>query len=228
MTGVQTCALPIYFEYTMFPSHDRLVVIVIASPTVFHVPMSSGASITLCPIGVSFATLICTSFCFIVFGAMVITPMFVARQLGKHQVGFSWSEESRRYIGTPPEFYWPDKWRKRAENKKQGSTDQDVTHKAFGNFCDLPVYSEEIALIALDLYTDMLRHDYAPEQARMVLPQNMMVNWVWTGSLLGWAQMCKARLADDAQRETQEFARKVQDVVAPLYPVSWDNLTRYL
>ena len=56
----------------------------------------------------------------------------------------------------------------------------------------------------------------------------MMVNWVWTGSLLGWAQMCKARLADDAQRETQEFARKVQDVVAPLYPVSWDNLMRYL
>ena len=155
-------------------------------------------------------------------------PMFVARQLGKHQVGFSWSEESRRYIDTPPEFYWPDKWRKRAENKKQGSTDQDVTHKAFGNFCDLPVYSEEIALIALDLYTDMLRHDYAPEQARMILPQNMMVNWVWTGSLLGWAQMCKARLADDAQRETQEFARKVQDVVAPLYPVSWDNLMRYL
>ena len=90
------------------------------------------------------------------------------------------------------------------------------------------MYSEEIALIALDLYTDMLRHDYAPEQARMVLHQNMMVNWVWTGSLLGWAQMCKARLADDAQRETQEFARKVQDVVAPLYTVSWDNLTRYL
>ena len=44
-------------------------------------------------------------------------------------------------------------------------------------------------------------------------------SWVWTGSLLGWAQMCKARLADDAQRETQEFARKVQDVVAPLYVI---------
>ena len=79
-----------------------------------------------------------------------------------------------------------------------------------------------------ELYTNMIHHGVAPEQARLILPLNMMVNWVWTGSLLGWAQMCKARLADDAQRETQEFARKVQDVVAPLYPVSWDNLTRYL
>ena len=51
-------------------------------------------------------------------------PMFVARQLGKHQVGFSWSEESRRYIDTPPEFYWPAKWRKRADSVKQGSSDE--------------------------------------------------------------------------------------------------------
>ena len=147
-------------------------------------------------------------------------PMFVARQLGKHQVGFSWSEESRRYIDTPPEFYWPAKWRKRAEDKKQGSTDEEVDFEAeeWSMCCDW----------ALEQYQDMLSEGVCPEQARMVLPQNMMVNWVWTGSLLGWAQMCKARLADDAQRETQEFARKVQDVVAPLYPVSWDNLMRYL
>ena len=147
-------------------------------------------------------------------------PMFVARQLGKHQVGFDWSEESRRYIDKPPEFYWPDKWRKRAEDKKQGSTDEEVDFEAeeWSMCCDW----------ALEQYQHMLSQGVCPEQARMILPQNMMVNWVWTGSLLGLAQMCKARLADDAQRETQEFARKVQDVVAPLYPVSWDNLMKYL
>ena len=160
-------------------------------------------------------------------------PLPIARHLGKHQVGFSWSEESRRYIDTPPEFYWPDKWRKRAENKKQGSSDEVFETEPIvairewerGQVVAAP---SKLQSLMVAMYNGLVALGVAPEQARMILPQNMMVNWVWTGSLLGWAQMCKARLADDAQRETQEFARKVQDVVAPLYPVSWDNLTRYL
>ena len=160
-------------------------------------------------------------------------PLPIARHLGKHQVGFSWSEESRRYIDTPPEFYWPDKWRKRADNKKQGSSDEVFETEPLvairewerGQVVAAP---SKLQSLMVAMYNGLVALGVAPEQARMILPQNMMVNWVWTGSLLGWAQMCKARLADDAQRETQEFARKVQDVVAPLYPVSWDNLTRYL
>ena len=160
-------------------------------------------------------------------------PMFVARQVGKHQTGFSWSEESRRYIDTPPEFYWPDKWRKRADNKKQGSSDEVFETEPLvairewerGQVVAAP---SKLQSLMVAMYNGLVALGVAPEQARMILPQNMMVNWVWTGSLLGWAQMCKVRLADDAQRETQEFARKVQDVVAPLYPVSWDNLMRYL
>ena len=160
-------------------------------------------------------------------------PLPIARHLGKHQVGFSWSEESRRYIDTPPEFYWPDKWRKRADNKKQGSSDEVFETEPIvairewerGQVVAAP---SKLQSLMVAMYNGLVALGVAPEQARMILPQNMMVNWVWTGSLLGWAQMCKARLADDAQRETQEFARKVQDVVAPLYPVSWDNLMRYL
>ena len=145
-------------------------------------------------------------------------PLPIARHLGKHQVGFSWSEESRRYIDTPPEFYWPDKWRKRADNKKQGSSDEVFETEPLvairewerGQVVAAP---SKLQSLMVAMYNGLVALGVAPEQARMILPQNMMVNWVWTGSLLGWAQMCKARLADDAQRETQEFARKVQDVV---------------
>lgn len=49
-------------------------------------------------------------------------PLFVARQLQKHQVGFVWSEISRRYVKDRPEFYTPSYWRKAAENVKQGSS----------------------------------------------------------------------------------------------------------
>ena len=77
------CLLFVHFEYTISPSGILFVVTVIASPTICHVPMSSGVSITLCPIGVSFVTLICSSFCFIVFGLMVITPRSEERRVGK-------------------------------------------------------------------------------------------------------------------------------------------------
>lgn len=147
-------------------------------------------------------------------------PIFLARQLGKHQVGMSWSEESRRYIDSPPEFFWPDKWRKRAENVKQGSSDEEVDFDAAG-------YARSAAQVALEVYERLLEGGVAPEQARMILPQNMYVNWVWTGSLLSYVHLVKLRKEAHAQREAQDFAKMVEAVVAPLYPVSWEMLMKY-
>lgn len=151
-------------------------------------------------------------------------PLFVARQLGKHQAGMSWSEESRRYITTEPEFYWPDKWRKKAENVKQGSSDEAVQVTAEGMD-----YSENIPEDAvahcLEAYLRMLDLEVAPELARMILPQNMMITWVWTGSLLSWVHMIKERTAPTTQRETQEFARMVEAIMKNLFPVSMEALT---
>ena len=45
-------------------------------------------------------------------------PIFVARQLVKHQVGLVWNEISRRYVDEDPEFWYPEHWRGRAEDKK--------------------------------------------------------------------------------------------------------------
>lgn len=159
-------------------------------------------------------------------------PLFLARQLGKHQVGMSWSEESRRYIDSEPEFWWPDKWRKRAEDKKQGSSDQEHTdyvwkeedagiNKTAGGVAD------KVCSYALMAYTDMLQSGVAPEQARMILPQNMYINWVWTGTLLSWAHMYKLRTGHGAQKEAVGFAEKVRAVIEPLYPVSWQALMEH-
>ena len=48
-------------------------------------------------------------------------PVFVARQLVKHQVGLVWNEVSRRYVDYTPELYEPKQWRGRPQNSKQGS-----------------------------------------------------------------------------------------------------------
>jgi len=60
-------------------------------------------------------------------------PVFVARQLVKHQVGLVWNEVSRRYVDDEPEFYIPEKWRLRAENKKQGSSDETIEYNINGS-----------------------------------------------------------------------------------------------
>jgi thymidylate synthase (FAD) len=65
------------------------------------------------------------------------------------------------------------------------------------------------------------------EQARMVLPQNTMTEWIWSGTLFAFAKMCKLRLDAHTQRETQEIAQKVSKHAEFLYLVSWKALMEY-
>lgn len=150
-------------------------------------------------------------------------PIFVARQLAKHQHGGVWSEESRRYISSTPEFWFPEKWHDRPEDVKQGSgsvLEGYAAMRADG-------YSTEAVTRSRENYARMLEAGVAPEEARMVLPQNTMTTVVWTGSLLFWARVYNQRADSHAQRAgTQEFAQKLGEIVEPLYPVSWAALTQ--
>lgn len=146
-------------------------------------------------------------------------PIFVARQIHKHQVGFTVNEVSRRYVDSPPEVYIPDFLRARAENKKQGSS-EDAIYEAV-SMRNLLEAATDNALFA---YETLLSEGVAPEQARMVLPQNTMTEFWMTGSLFGWARMCNLRLDSHTQKETQEVAKMIDAVMSELYPVSWKEL----
>ena len=149
----------------------------------------------------------------------VKAPIFVARQLVKHQVGGVWNEVSRRYVDSEPEFYFPEVWRGRpTDGAKQGSSgvvDLSMT-------CADP---SSLVLLAVESYKHMIDRGVAPEQARMILPQNMMTEWYWTGSLMFFARVCAQRLDPHAQAETSEVARQIADIARPLFPVSWAALT---
>lgn len=160
-------------------------------------------------------------------------PIFVARQLGKHQVGMSWSEESRRYIDSEPEFYWPDTWRKRADNVKQGSSDEVVTElKPWASYDDplsqRPIPMENVQHIVhndtLRVYNSMLESGVAPEQARMILPQNMYTTCVWTGSLLSFVHVIHERTSPTTQKETTIPVLQIKEILQGLYPVSMEAL----
>jgi len=146
-------------------------------------------------------------------------PIFVARQLGKHQVGLVWNEVSRRYVDDEPEFYVPDAWRKRAENVKQGSGDSISSWASDAINDTVNDLNREI----IDVYKALCR-DLCPEQARMVLPQSMMTEWVWSGSLAAFARVCKLRLDPHTQYETRLVADQINAAMGSLYPISWKAL----
>ena len=157
----------------------------------------------------------------------VKAPIFVARQLVKHEY-MPWNEISRRYVDSEPELYYPpnDVWRGRSEDKKQGSEGEvDLKYPSSDGFLlDALIEGNEWQR---KLYKDLLEAGVAPEQARMVLPQSMMTEWYWSGTLFAFAKMCGLRLKEDTQAETRIVAEKIEDVMMKLYPVSWEALRMY-
>lgn len=151
-------------------------------------------------------------------------PIFVARQLVKHQVGLVWNEVSRRYVDDEPEFWFPKEWRGRPVNAKQGS-DGIVQLQRSEHVDDIDFNCpEDVADICLQLYFTLLDKGVAPEQARMVLPQNTMTEWWWTGSVAAFARVCKQRLDPHAQLETQMAVAPINEIIPEHFPVSWKAL----
>ena len=154
-------------------------------------------------------------------------PVFVARQLVKHQVGLTWNEISRRYVDIEPEFYTPEVWRGVAENKKQGSSDEEININPVTGSGPMMVDDYQQALQGCKwTYEQLLRLGVAPEQARMGLPQSMMTEWYWSGTLYAFARVCNLRCKDDAQFETRIIANQIDEHARRLFPVSWNALAR--
>jgi thymidylate synthase (FAD) len=146
----------------------------------------------------------------------VKAPIFVARQLQKHEY-MPWNEVSRRYVDSEPEFYVPDVWRGRSADKKQGSEGVVKTN------ANVEYHNN----VMLQLYKQQLDEGVSPEQARMHLPQSMMTEWYWSGSLFAFAKMCGLRLKEDTQAETRIVAEKIEDCLKDIFPVSWEALRMY-
>lgn len=146
-------------------------------------------------------------------------PIFVARQLVKHQVGLCWNEVSRRYVDEEPEFWFPDGWRSRPDGSiKQGSGGIHPNEEGVGDVAYLT------CMETVKTYSYLIDEGVAPEQARMILPLNTHTEWIWSGSLAAWGRVCKLRIDSHAQQETREIAEKISDEMTVLFPVSWSAL----
>ncbi|MGL5016207.1 MAG: FAD-dependent thymidylate synthase [Bacteroidales bacterium] len=155
-------------------------------------------------------------------------PIAIARQLGKHQVGFSWNERSMRYRDSVIDVFTPDMFRGRPAHLHEGSTDVDVGENPVDPECDDPTsISEAYAFFnesVLEFYEVLLKAGLAPEQARFVLPQGMITRWFWTGSLYGFYEVYRQRSSEHAQYEVRDFADQLDTVMSELFPIAWTAL----
>lgn len=148
-------------------------------------------------------------------------PIPIRTQLFKHTVGLVANEESRRYISGSPEVFVPETFRAKPEGSiKQGSgiameNQNDWINRSRGHYAK-----------ALALYDQAIDEGMCPEQARMLLPQAAVVNWVWTGNLVAFANVYNKRSDPHAQQEVQDFAQMLRHAIEPIMPVSWAALTR--
>lgn len=147
-------------------------------------------------------------------------PIFVARQRFKHMVGFTYNEVSRRYVDDEPVLFQPEGFRSRPDGSIKQGSGEEVEHSSLWVEA---AWQQGRACIAL--YNQMIEQGIAPEQARMVLPQSMMTSYYVTGSLAAWARAYKQRIDAHAQVEIQQLAHQWGDIIAPLFPVSWEALT---
>lgn len=157
-------------------------------------------------------------------------PIFVARQRMRSNVGWVYNEVSRRYVDTDPEFYVPEVWRKRAEDKKQGSSEETIMYlkrssgmRVSHKYTATAEYTNAISH-CVSLYEDMIASGVCPEQARMVLPQSMYTEYIATGSLYAFAHAYKLRSQPDAQHEIRLLSAEWDKLIRPLFSHSWSAL----
>lgn len=157
----------------------------------------------------------------------IAAPVFVMRQLLRHEVGRVVSEVSRRYVDDEPEFYRPTGLRDAASNVKQGSGEGSRgVHSISVMFPAGPDHNfkatpDDAVELCAELYNTMIDEGVCPEQARMYLPQSMYTETIITGSLYYWSRVCRLRLDSHAQKEIRELTAQISNMMNELFPVSW-------
>lgn len=137
----------------------------------------------------------------------ITVPIYVARQLEKHQVGMSLNSISGRYVDFSDSYSLIKEWRKQSKSSKQGS--EGIVKNQ--NICAEVEY--EVIEFCKKAYQDLLSLGVSKEQARTILPLNLNTTFIWTGSLLAFLHLFNLRLKKDAQQETREVVADMLSLV---------------
>ena len=127
----------------------------------------------------------------------VTCPIYVERQLFKHQVGISVNSISGRYVDFSDTYGTISEWRKQSKNSKQGSDGPVANQLACKKI------ERRVIDTCKEAYSMLLDLGVSKEQARSILPLNLETSFIWTGTMLSFMHMCSLRLKPDTQAETR-------------------------
>jgi thymidylate synthase (FAD) len=131
----------------------------------------------------------------------ITCPIYVERQLFKHQVGLSANSISGRYVDFSDSYTTIKEWRKQSTSSKQGS------EGVVDNQTICSEIEERIIHECSRAYELLIEQGVSKEQARTILPLNLNTSFIWTGSMLSFIHLFNLRLKPDAQQETREVAQ---------------------
>ena len=152
-----------------------------------------------------------------VFTFSIHCPLFVRGQWHRHRT-WSYNEISRRYTEVDMEFYTPVDLRRQAESDRQASV-ADPEFEGDGLKQAIAAHNQA----SFDLYEKLLASGVCREQARGVLPQNMMVTFWGTVDLSNLLHFLELRDSEHAQYEIREYAIAIKQLIKPIVP----NVAKY-
>lgn len=139
----------------------------------------------------------------------ITCPIYVERQLFKHQIGWTANSRSGRYVDFSDNYDIPTQLRYQSKSSKQGSAeDLDANHNS-----RFQIKMRQLVDSAQKLYKEMEDFGIAKEQCRVILPLCLETTFIWTGSLQAFLHLCALRLKPDAQKETREVVAQMLDLV---------------
>jgi thymidylate synthase (FAD) len=148
----------------------------------------------------------------VVFTFLVHCPLFVRSQWHRHRT-WSYNEISRRYTQEDIKFFVPSELREQAESDRQASK---VSEKIDQERCKELIRKHNEASCAL--YEQLLAEGVCREQARGVLPQNMMTTFWGTVDLSNLIKFLELRDSEHAQEEIREYAVAIKQLIKPIVP----------
>lgn len=148
-----------------------------------------------------------------VFTFIVHCPLFVRSQWHRHRT-WSYNEISRRYTEVDITFYVPSQVRGQSADNRQASEDTlSPERQAEARAAIAAAHAH-----AFEVYQRLLALGVCREQARGVLPQNLMTTFWATVDLNNLLHFLELRDHEGAQWEIRQYAQAIKQLVRPLIP----------
>jgi len=149
-------------------------------------------------------------------------PIFIMRQLVRHRTA-NLNEYSGRYSIMSDEYYLPeaDYLQKQSTTNNQGR-EEAIPQKGLLQFEFNRMYDG--AQIA---YENLLNFELTKELARAVLPVANYTECIWKIDLHNFFHFVKLRADKHAQREIQDYANAMYELVKPKFPLCCEAFEDY-